>query len=111
VLGIKSTINQSVFALPPTKIVSSAFTHYYLKSIRGTWMRFAAGLRVAENINGQIIKNMIFPLPPLAEQHRIVAKVDELLALVDRLKADLAESRARQERLAVTLIDTALAAA
>jgi type I restriction enzyme S subunit len=51
------------------------------------------------------------PLPPLAEQHRIVAKVDELLALVDRLKADLAESRARQERLAVTLIGTALAAA
>ena len=50
-------------------------------------------------------------LPPLAEQHRIVAKVDELLSLVDRLKADLAESRAQQERLATTLIETALKAA
>ena len=52
-----------------------------------------------------------FPLPPLAEQHRIVAKVDELMALCDRLKAYLADSRAQQERLATTLIESALKAA
>ncbi|MCC7312539.1 MAG: restriction endonuclease subunit S [Sulfuritalea sp.] len=51
------------------------------------------------------------PLPPLAEQHRIVAKVDELMALCDQLKADLAESRTRQDRLAKTLIEAALMAA
>ncbi len=51
------------------------------------------------------------PLPPVNEQHRIVAKVDELMALCDRLKADLAESRARQARLSATLIESALAAA
>ena len=41
---------------------------------------------------------------------RIVAKVDELMALCDRLKSDLAESRARQARLSATLIETALRA-
>ncbi len=51
------------------------------------------------------------PIPPLAEQHRIVAKVDELMAFCDNLKADLAESRSRQARLSATLIESALAAA
>ncbi len=65
----------------------------------------------ATGIKASRLKDIPVPIPPLAEQHRIVAKVDELLALCDRLKADLAESRARQERLAATLIESALQAA
>ncbi|MBA3701121.1 MAG: restriction endonuclease subunit S, partial [Planctomycetes bacterium] len=45
------------------------------------------------------LKTIEIPLPPLPEQRRIVAKVDQLMALVDQLETQLAESRTTATRL------------
>ena len=50
-------------------------------------------------INQATLKSLPLPLPPLAEQRRIVAKVDELMALVDELETQLAASRTTAARL------------
>ena len=39
-----------------------------------------------KTLNSTSLNNLIIPLPPLAEQHRIVAKIEELLTMIERLK-------------------------
>ena len=60
------------------------------------------------NVNGTALKNMLIPLPPLAEQHRIVAKVDELMSLCDRLEASLNAAAVTRRRLLDALLAEAL---
>ncbi len=94
ILGVAAAINQSVCALVPNLAAAlPSFVHLYVKSIRDTWMEFAAGLRVAANINAGAVRDMAIPLPPLAEQKRIVARVDQLMALIDDLEAKQIKKR------------------
>lgn len=60
----------------------------------------AAGSTNQVELTAQIAINQVVPLPPLAEQHRIVAKVDELMGLCDRLEAARAGREAVRDRLA-----------
>ncbi len=45
------------------------------------------------------IRTFPFSLPPLPEQHRIVAKVDSLMALCDQLEQEIEQQTAKQTRL------------
>lgn len=65
-----------------------------------------------DNATGTTIRNLGLkamndfptPLPPLAEQRRIVAKVDELMALVDALETQLATAYTTGENLLSALV-------
>ncbi|MEQ3641254.1 MAG: restriction endonuclease subunit S [Alteromonas sp.] len=60
------------------------------------------------NISLGAIREWPLPLPPLAEQHRIAAKVDELFALCDQLKARLQAASETQLTLTEALVEQAL---
>lgn len=88
--------------------------HYFVKALRasaddGRLSKYFTGAGI-QHFTGKSLEKYAFPLPPLAEQHRIVAKVDELFALCDSLKAQIAESRAVQRQLATALVEQAVAA-
>jgi len=55
-------------------------------------------------LNVGMIEQTPIPIPPLAEQRRIVAKVDQLMALVDELEAQLAASHSTAKNLLEALV-------
>ncbi len=64
---------------------------------------------IQPNFGSTHLGRVFIPLPPLAEQHRIVAKVDELMALCDQLKAGLSAAQTTQLQLADAMTEQALA--
>lgn len=63
------------------------------------------------SINMRQVRGCPVPLPPLAEQRRIVAKVDQLMTLVDQLETQLAASRATGAKLVDAMVSELGAAA
>ncbi len=59
---------------------------------------------IFKEVSGTIVGAIQVPLPPLAEQSRIVAKVDELMALCDALEAESAAASAAHQRLVDALL-------
>jgi type I restriction enzyme S subunit len=105
-LEIPATINQACAAICPLDGTPTmqGYLKLLLEKQYDEMRSFSAG-GAQPNLNVQKIKEVFVPLPPLAEQRRIVAKVDQLMALVDALETQLADSRST----AVDLLEAVVA--
>ena len=95
------------FVWPPDAFISS-FAYLLLKSDIFQRHLASASRSAQAGFNKGDLASIEFPLPPLAEQHRIVAKVDELMVLCDRLEASLQQADEHRRRLLETLLHEAL---
>ena len=64
--------------------ISVKFAFYSLKYYQPYMEKLGSGSTNQTELSAGVVKALLFPLPPLAEQKRIVAKIGELLPLVDR---------------------------
>ncbi len=106
--------HESIYAgyLVRTKSSSMVFPKYTKAFLESNcyWQQLRSGViaTAQPNFNGEKLASMLVPLPPLTEQRRIIAKIEELFAVVDSLgeAADNLESDAK--RLDKKILDLAI---
>lgn len=82
ILGIEAATNQAVAGITFYGEYCLDYMYYVLVGLKDILVSKGKGM-AQMNINQTILKNTPIPLPPLAEQERIVAKIEELLPLVE----------------------------
>lgn len=99
-LKIDATVNQACAAicLVETSEEHSWFVRRFFEKSYEELRALAAG-GAQPNLNIRKIKETLIPLPPFAEQKRIVTKVNQLMSLCDDLEAKLRQAEAHSEKL------------
>ena len=93
------TTNQGFKSIVPYMADCSHFIALVMQAFAPKIDANAPGTTFRE-VSGKIVAGIDFPLPPLAEQRRIVAKVNELMSLCDQLETNLEiTSKSRQHCL------------
>ena len=94
ILTFPATTNQACCACIEYEAVAQMYLFYFLLSQRTAFIEKGGG-GAQPNISKEIIVNTYIPLPPLSEQHRIVAEIKRWFALIDQIdqgKVDLQET-------------------
>jgi len=106
-LLIAATTNQALAAIEAYSSIKAYLKVFLLMNYEET--RKAASGGVQPNLNLSLIRSICIPLPPLEEQHRIVAEVERCLSVIEELEAAVAANVKRAERLRRAILARAFA--
>ena len=84
----KLCIGRGLCSIVPLQEMSEIFVYYWTKILKEKFIQKATGSTFA-SISIDIIRNKIIPLPPLAEQHRIVQKIEHIFAVLEELEENI----------------------
>jgi len=103
-----SLLNQRVAAI--RAFIENKFLYQYMQSVfvLGLYQERFGSSGLQPNLKMGDVTELVVPVPPIEEQHRIVTKVNELMTLCDQLKQKLADSKTSQLHLADAMAEQAV---
>ena len=109
--GPKGLLNQRIARIRPAiDELPVKWLLFAVNSCIDKWKQETSKLTV-QNIKAGQLYGAVVPLPPLAEQHRIVEKVDELMAICDQLEAQITVTEQDSRRFLEAVLSEALSPA
>ena len=102
--------NVALFKYYTKKEPLPEYLNLFLKTVTIGLQNMAVG-GAQPFVSLSLLRNIPFPIPPIAEQHRIVAKVDELMALCAQLETQINTTEADSRRLLEAVLHESLAPA
>ena len=97
-------VTDVAYSIVPPTLMNLNFSFIQIQSLRLDVL----GKGIKPGLNRNEAYSLDIFVPPLAEQHRIVAKVDELMALCDQLKSSLQQAQEAQILLTDAVVENAL---
>lgn len=94
VLGVNMCFTDSMVGIFPCNLYKQNYILNFLRYVQPDIKKAAYQMAGQPNIKIPTLSNLIFPLPPISEQNRIIEKIEELMALCDELEASV---KANQE--------------
>lgn len=109
ILKIKAACNQSLVAIIPI-LNNEIFTKYIFYSLKNIYyqIRDITGQKKRRGLNMKLVYQLPIPLPPLAEQRRIVMKIEELMNKCDELEINIKQGQRYTEQLMQSVLRDAL---
>ena len=105
IAAFRACIGRGVAAIQP--MFEDKFIRLAIRVRQEAILQMGRGIAFP-SISREQLSGLPVPLPPLAEQHRIVAKVDELMALCDQLEQQLSQADQQRRRLLEAVLAEAL---
>jgi len=101
-LAVDAYHNEAIISIHPCIVEMQDFLFTFLPDI-SSWSETNTEIK-GNTLNKTSLQLLSVPLPPLPEQHRIVERINELMALCDGLEAQLASAQGHGQALLASLV-------
>lgn len=108
VLGVNMCFTDSMVGIFPSDLYNQNYILNFLRFVQPDIKRAAYQMAGQPNIKIPTLTNLIFPLPPISEQNRIIERIEELMALCDELEASVKANQEYTNLLYQTALKEAL---